>query len=82
MGPPLNLCKGPALGGVGAPSGPRFLSGEANPLPWGECGIGSEGISVLIGAAFGAPLMTTSGGAGEVLSATGDRLGPRGAPTP
>jgi hypothetical protein len=36
----------------------------------------------LTGAAFGAPLMTTSGGAGEVLSATGDLLGARGAPRP
>jgi len=36
----------------------------------------------LIDAAFGAPLITTSGGAGEVLSATGDLLGPSGAPTP
>jgi hypothetical protein len=67
---------------VGCPSGPRALSGDTNPRPWGECGIGSEGISEFTGAALGAPLITTSGGAGEVLSATGDRLGPRGTPTP
>lgn len=44
--------------------------------------MGSDGISLLTGAAFGAPLITTSGGAGEVLSATGERRGVMGAPPP
>ena len=36
----------------------------------------------MTGAALGAPLMTTKGGAGEVLSATGERRGVIGAPPP
>lgn len=82
FGPPLSLCSGPALGGVGAPSGPSARSGEPKFLEWGECGIGSDGISLLTGAALGAPLITTSGGAGDVLSDTGDRRGVMGAPPP
>ena len=72
---PLSLLSGPALGGVGCPSGPMLLSGDPS-RPCGECGIGSEGISV---AGFEAPEMTTRGGAGEVLSETGDRRGVVGA---
>lgn len=44
--------------------------------------MGSTGISLLTGAALDAPLMTTSGGAGDVLSATGERRGVMGAPPP
>lgn len=36
----------------------------------------------MTGAALGAPLMTTRGGAGDVLSDTGDRRGVMGAPPP
>lgn len=42
--------------------------------------MGSEGISVLMGGAWGAPEITTSGGAGEVLSFMGERRGVMGAP--
>lgn len=37
---------------------------------------------MLTGAALGAPLITTRGGAGDVLSATGERRGVMGAPPP
>lgn len=42
--------------------------------------MGSDGISVLMGGGWGAPEITTSGGAGEVLSFMGDRRGVMGAP--
>jgi len=44
----------------------------------GAWGIGSAGISEFI--ELGAPEMTTRGGAGDVLSETGDRRGVMGAP--
>ncbi len=65
------------MGGVGCPSGPSMRSGELKPRPCGECGIGSDGISV---DGWGAPEMTTSGGAGLVLSLTGDLRGVVGWP--
>lgn len=82
FGPPLSLCNGPARGGVGLPSGPSARSGDPKLREWGECGIGSDGISLLRGAALGAPLMTTRGGAGDVLFSIGERRGVRGAPPP
>jgi hypothetical protein len=43
--------------------------------------MGSCGISALTACGFGAPEMTTKGGAGDVLSDTGDRRGVIGGPT-
>jgi hypothetical protein len=80
LGVPLSLFRGPAFGGVGVPSGPR-RSGEPNRV-WGLWGIGSGGISELTGEDWGAPEITTSGGAGDVLSETGDLRGVMGAPAP
>lgn len=76
---PLNLFICPTLGGVGCPSGPSVLSGEPY-LPCGLWGMGSEGISLLMGGGCGAPEITTRGGAGEVLSFMGDRRGVMGVP--
>ena len=69
---PLILFNAPTLGGVAIPSGPNVdpLSGE--PLAWDAWGMGSTGISLLIPES---PEITTSGGAGDVLSETGDRRG-------